>query len=70
MIEAYKDGFPANGKPVPDGAALAKMEWQKKIERPPTTAYEVAVPGTYGQVTFMLKDSKARDFVFTDYPKR
>jgi len=22
MIKAYSDGFPANGKPVPDGAAI------------------------------------------------
>lgn len=58
MIKAYKDGIPANGKPVPDGAVLAKIEWRKKIERPPATAYEVTVPGTYSEVTFMLKDSK------------
>ena len=114
MIKAYMDGIPANGKPVPDGAVLAKIEWQKKLERPPATAYEVTVPGTYSEVTFMLKDSKrfpktdgwgyasfrydaksdrytafgdkpdfvntchachtafvkARDFVFTDFPKR
>jgi len=26
MIKAYKDGIPANGKPVPDGAVLARIE--------------------------------------------
>ena len=29
MIQAYRDGIPANGKAVPDGAALAKIEWLK-----------------------------------------
>ena len=111
MIKAYKNGIPANGKSVPDGAVLAKIEWQKA--RHPGAAYGVTVPGTYAEVAFMLKDSKrfpktngwgyatfrydaasdtfkafgdvpafvntchachtrvkARDFVFTDYPKR
>src|SRR5262245_32264507 len=27
MVKAYSDGFPANGKPVPDGAMMAKIEW-------------------------------------------
>ena len=27
MIGAYRDGIPANGKSVPDGAAMAKIEW-------------------------------------------
>ena len=27
MIKAYRDGIPANGKAVPDGAALGKIEW-------------------------------------------
>src|SRR4051795_11490531 len=30
MITAYRDGFPGNGKPVPDGAKMAKIEWTKK----------------------------------------
>ncbi len=58
MIKAYKDGFPANGKPVPDGAVLVKIEWEKKVKRPPVSAYEVTVPGTYREATFMMKDSK------------
>src|SRR5215211_8452080 len=29
MIKAYRDGFPANGAAVPDGAAMAKIEWLK-----------------------------------------
>ena len=27
MIEAYRKGIPANGKPVPDGARMAKVHW-------------------------------------------
>ena len=27
MIEAYKAGIPASGKPVPDGARMAKIHW-------------------------------------------
>jgi hypothetical protein len=34
MIKAYNNGTPANGKFVPDGAALAKIEWQKQKQRP------------------------------------
>ena len=29
MIRAYRDGIPANGKSVPDGAKIAIVEWQK-----------------------------------------
>ena len=29
MIQAYRDGIPANGTAVPDGAVLAKIEWLK-----------------------------------------
>src|SRR5688572_25526666 len=27
MIAAFKSGFPANGKPAPDGARMAKIHW-------------------------------------------
>src|SRR5512140_3899076 len=30
MINAYKAGFPANGKPAPEGAKLAKIHWMPK----------------------------------------
>src|SRR5262245_46386881 len=30
MIEAYRAGFPSNGKPVPDGAKMAKIHWTPK----------------------------------------
>ena len=55
MIKAYNSGLPANGKSFPDGAAFAKIEWQKGREE---AAYGVTVPGTYSEVGFMLKDSK------------
>src|SRR3954451_14429878 len=30
MIDAYRAGFPANGKRVPDGAKMAKVHWTPK----------------------------------------
>src|SRR6188474_197216 len=30
MIDAYQAGIPANGKPVPDGAKMAKVHWTPK----------------------------------------
>src|SRR5215468_11370668 len=30
MIAAYRAGIPANGKPVPDGAKMAKIHWTPK----------------------------------------
>ena len=56
MIEAYKAGIPANGKPVPDGARMAKTHWMaKKDESQPG---EPVVPGALHDVDFMVKDSK------------
>ena len=55
MIKAYSDGIPANGTPVPDGAAMAKIEWLKDHKASP---YGVTVPGTQTEVSFMVKDSK------------
>ena len=55
MIDAYKAGFPGNGKPVPDGAKMAKIHWNpKKSEFFPKTT----VPGAQHDVDFMVKDSK------------
>lgn len=56
MIKAYNDGIPANGKSVPDGAAVAKIEWAK--ENDSTSPYAVTVPGTLNDISFMVKDSK------------
>ena len=56
MIEAYKAGIPGNGKPVPDGARMAKIHWTvKKDESQPG---EPIVPGPLHDVDFMVKDSK------------
>jgi hypothetical protein len=55
MIEAYEKGIPANGKPVPDGAKMAKIHWNpKKME----TFTAATVPGSLHDVDFMVKDSK------------
>jgi len=56
MIEAYRAGIPANGKPFPDGAKMAKVHWNpKKNEAAPG---QPTVPGTQHDVDFMVKDSK------------
>jgi Cytochrome P460 len=56
MIDAFKAGVPANGKPFPDGARMAKVHWDAKKKEaypgPPTVA------GTQSDVDFMVKDSK------------
>jgi hypothetical protein len=56
MIKAYKEGIPSNGKPVPDGAKMAKIEWKKG--RDTASPYGVTVPGPLVEVGFMVKDSK------------
>jgi len=55
MMRAFRDGIPANGNPVPDGAAMAKIEWLKDHKAAP---YGVTVPGAQIEVGFMVKDSK------------
>jgi len=59
MIDAYKAGFPGNGKPIPDGAKMAKVHWNAKQAEEPGTPW---VPGTLHDIDFMVKDSKR----FTD----
>jgi len=55
MIEAYQAGIPANGKPVPDGAKMAKIHWKPK---PNQFFPDATVPGELLNVDFMVKDSK------------
>src|SRR5215208_737589 len=55
MIDAYKAGFPSNGKAVPDGAKLAKVHW---IPKPNQYFPETMVPGVQHDMDFMVKDSK------------
>src|SRR5258705_13471730 len=51
MIDAYKAGFPGNGKPFPDGAKMAKIHWAPKPNEFFPTA---SVPGKLGNVDFMV----------------
>ena len=55
MMDAYRAGIPANGKPVPDGAKMAKIHWAPK---PNELFPEATVPGNLVNVDFMVKDSK------------
>jgi hypothetical protein len=60
MINAYRQGVPANGKPFPDGSKIVKIEWRpKKITDPPFSANTPdTVPGDLTEVEFIEKDSK------------
>jgi Cytochrome P460 len=55
MIDAYQAGIPANGKPVPDGAKMAKVHWILKQNQ---FFPDATVPGSLLNVDFMVKDSK------------
>jgi hypothetical protein len=56
MIKAYKSGVPGNGKPFPEGAKIAKLQWsfKKSTEAP----FAVDVPNAPTQAFFMEKNSK------------
>jgi hypothetical protein len=56
IIAAFKSGIPGNGKPFPDGAKLAKVQWKPKKSSEATFA--VNVPDTLADLFFMEKDSK------------
>ncbi len=55
MINAYQSRIPGNGKPVPDGAKMAKVHWTRK-----TNSFfpDATVPDRLANVDFMVKDSK------------
>ncbi len=55
MIDAYRAGIPRNGKPVPDGAKMAKVHWSPKQNE---FFPDATVPGKLVNVDFMVKDSK------------
>jgi hypothetical protein len=55
MIKAFEAGIPANGKPVPDGAKMAKIHWLPKQN---SFFPDATVPGAQHDVDFMVKDSK------------
>src|SRR5262245_57540991 len=52
MVKAFTDGFPANGKPVPNGAMMAKIEWLNA--RNPAAPYPVTLPGEQTEVGVMV----------------
>jgi mono/diheme cytochrome c family protein len=56
MIDAYKAGYPGNGKPFPDGAKMAKVHWTAKVDAGEPGA--PTVPGPQHDVDLMVKDSK------------
>src|SRR5690348_21189 len=56
MINAYKSGIPANGRPFPEGSMIVKLQWKpkKSTEAP----FIVDVPDVFSQAFVMEKDSK------------
>jgi hypothetical protein len=56
MIEAFKAGFPGNGKPIPDGARMAKIHWNAKTND--DFPNHATGPDTLHDIDFMVKDSK------------
>jgi hypothetical protein len=55
-MAAFRAGIPGNGKPLPDGSKMAKVEWRpkKSLDAP----YDIKVPGEVYDVDFMVKDLK------------
>ena len=108
MMDAYKQGVPADGKLFPEGSKIVKIEWSFK--KNPTSPYFVQVPDKLAAVDVIEKDSTrfpdthgwayanfvydaaadsftpegtepncgfachtavaAKDYIFTEYPKR
>ena len=56
MIEAYRAGYPGNGKPFPDGSKIAKIEWKPK--KSTESPFEVRIPESLQDVFFIEKDLK------------
>src|ERR1700691_253303 len=56
MINAYKAGIPGNGKPFPDGAKMAKVHWNAKVNADEPGG--PTLPDTQHDIDFMAKDSK------------
>ena len=55
-MNAFRTDIPRNGKPFPDGAKLAKVEWRPKNSA--DAPYDIKVPDSVYDVDFMVKDSK------------
>jgi hypothetical protein len=56
MMQAYRQGLPADGKPFPEGSKIVKIEWSFK--RNAVAPYFVNVPDTLVAVATIEKDSK------------
>src|SRR5215469_7863508 len=56
MMNAYRQGVPANGKSFPDGSKIVKIEWAKKKNT--LSPYFVEVPNALVSLAFIEKDSK------------
>jgi hypothetical protein len=56
MIAAYRAGAPGNGKPFPEGAKIAKLQW--KFKKSTEAPFAVDVPAEFAQAFLMEKDSK------------
>jgi hypothetical protein len=56
MMEAFKRGLPANGKFLPEGSKIVKIEWTFK--KNPVSPYSVNVPDTLKAVAVIEKDTK------------
>jgi hypothetical protein len=56
MMNAYRQGLPANGKLFPDGSKIVKIEWIPKQNT--VSPYFVMVPGTLKAVDVIEKDTK------------
>jgi hypothetical protein len=56
MIGAFKAGVPGNGNAFPDGAKMAKIHWNPKMNE--AAPGQPLIPNTLHDIDFMVKDSK------------
>src|SRR6476646_3894444 len=73
IIAAYQARVPGNGKPFPDGSKMAKIHWnaKKSAEAPAQTLAGNPPQGNDAKCGFACHTIvKAKDYVFTAYPKR
>ena len=56
MMNAYRQGLPADGKFFPDGSKVVKIEWNPVKNT--VSPYFVMVPGTLKAVDVIEKDTK------------
>ena len=56
MMNAYRQGLPADGKLFPEGSKIVKIEWSFK--KNPVAPYSVNVPDTLKAVAVIEKDTK------------